>query len=174
MKSFGIINVRVVPLDSSITLGSGSYGNNEKRMSDYGNYLMSIKKNGYVTNAIEFIIDRDKPYFIEKVSLLPSPEYKKIPEMLDIYPMKNGEVIFRTASGYVFSGTTQTKSFVYSGGLQYIGSNYFTSGSGVLIWENGTFERANPTVTNFVRTCESIEWESELFYCPKSNSLLTE
>ena len=73
MRSFGIINVRTTQLDATITLGSGSYGNNEKRMSDYGRYTMDIEKNGYIPNHLEFTIDRDKPYFIEKETLFPRP-----------------------------------------------------------------------------------------------------
>lgn len=88
MRSFGIINVRSTQLDATITLGSGSYANNEKRMSDYGNYIMDIQKSGYIPNHLEFTIDREKPYFIEKVSLFPRPEYKKINGITEIYPMK--------------------------------------------------------------------------------------
>lgn len=44
IRSFGIINVRTLPLDANITLGENSYGNNEKRMSDYGDYMMHIEK----------------------------------------------------------------------------------------------------------------------------------
>ena len=32
MRSFGIINVRTTQLDANITLGSGSYANNENKM----------------------------------------------------------------------------------------------------------------------------------------------
>lgn len=90
MRSFGIINVRTTQVDANITLGSGSYANNEKRMSDYGNYTMDIQKSGYISNHLEFTIDREKPYFIEKVSLFPRPEYKKFNSIEDIFPMKNG------------------------------------------------------------------------------------
>lgn len=44
IRSFGIINVRTTPTDATMLLSSGAYGNNEKRMSDYGDYDMSIEK----------------------------------------------------------------------------------------------------------------------------------
>ncbi len=44
MRSFGIINVRTTQIDANIVLEGGYYGNNEKRMSDYGKYTMSISK----------------------------------------------------------------------------------------------------------------------------------
>ncbi|MFZ2255374.1 MAG: hypothetical protein WAW59_04805 [Patescibacteria group bacterium] len=42
IRSFGIINVKTVPTTAIITIGSGAYGNNEKRMTNYGEYIMNI------------------------------------------------------------------------------------------------------------------------------------
>ena len=174
MRSFGIINVRTTQLDATITLGSGSYGNNEKRMSDYGRYTMDIEKNGYIPNHLEFTIDRDKPYFIEKVTLFPRPEYKKFSGIEDIYPMKNGSLLLKTASGTIYSGSTSSGKILSTTPLKHIGENYFSSGSNVLVLENSTFEVAPPNITNFVQTCKNVEWKDSLFYCPKTKSLLTE
>ena len=174
MRSFGIINVRTTQLDATITLGSGSYGNNEKRMSDYGRYTMDIEKNGYIPNHLEFTIDRDKPYFIEKVTLFPRPEYKKFSGIEDIYPMKNGSLLLKTASGTIYSGSTSSGKILSTTPLKHIGENYFSSGSNVLVLENSTFETAPPNITNFVQTCKNVEWKDSLFYCPKTKSLLTE
>jgi len=129
MRSFGIINVRSSQLDASITLGSGSYANNEKRMSDYGNYTMDIQKPGYIPNHLEFTIDREKPYFIEKVSLFPNPEYKKINGITEIYPMKEGAPLIKTASGIIFSGSINPQNIVHTGSLRYIGDTYFLTSS---------------------------------------------
>lgn len=101
MRSFGIINVRTNPTDANIMLGSGSYGNNEKRMSDYGNYTMYIEKPEYLTNSLKFSIDSEKPFFIEKISLLPLPLYKQIPGIIDIYHVSNEESLQKTASGRI-------------------------------------------------------------------------
>ncbi|NRH20867.1 hypothetical protein HOO68_02385 [Candidatus Gracilibacteria bacterium] len=174
MRSFGIINVRTTQLDANITLGSGSYANNEKRMSDYGNYTMDIQKSGYISNHLEFTIDREKPYFIEKVSLFPRPEYKKFNSIEDIFPMKNGGVLMRTASGIIFSGSTFSGKLVYTAPLKFIGDKYFSTETGVLIWENNSFENGDLSIKNFVQTCKNVEWKYDLFYCPKTKSLLTE
>ena len=79
IRSFGIINVKTTPIDATILLGSGAYGNNEKKMSDYGDYTMQVARLEYLTNTMQFRIDREKPFFIEKVSLLPVPTYKTLP-----------------------------------------------------------------------------------------------
>lgn len=59
---FGIINVRTTQTDATILLNDGYYGNNEKRVSDYGKYAMEISKDWYLTNNLIFIIDREKTF----------------------------------------------------------------------------------------------------------------
>ncbi len=56
-------------------VSSGSFGNNEKRMVPYGIYDASISRAGYVTDDFSFSIDRDIPYYISAVSLIPVPRY---------------------------------------------------------------------------------------------------
>ncbi len=173
MRSFGIINVRAIPTDASIFLGSGSYGNNEKRMSDYGNYTMRIEKPEYLTNSLEFSIDSEKPFFIEKISLLPIPVYKKINGIDDIYHLSDGESLLKTASGRIKLESTG-KYISYTWSLEYIGKNYFLTNTWVLIWENNTLKKTSPDISNFVQTCQDIKWKYDLFYCQKSKSILTE
>lgn len=123
IRSFGIINVRSIPTDAIMLLGSGAYGNNEKRMSDYGDYSMTIEKSGYIKNSMKFIIDREKPFFIEKISLFPNPTYKKLEKISTIYPIeKNGEYLAQTLSGNILSSGSIVNDFKsYSGSLKYIG-----------------------------------------------------
>lgn len=127
IRSFGIINVKTVPADSILTLGSGSYSNNDKRMSDYGKYTMQISRIGYLTNTMEFLLDREKPFFIEKVTLLPRPSYTKLSGILDLYQITNDEYITRTASGLLWSGALSSGRANYSGSLSQIGGRYFRS-----------------------------------------------
>lgn len=174
IRSFGIINVKTVPADSILTLGSGSYSNNDKRMSDYGYYTMQIARIGYITNTMEFLLDREKPFFIEKVTLLPRPSYQKLSGVVDLYQVANHEYIIRTASGLLWSGALSSGRVSYSGSLEQIGGSYFRSWTGVLRWDSGKFQKANLVISNFVFTCEQIEWQYDIFSCPKSESLLTE
>lgn len=106
IRSFGIINIVTIPTDATITLGSGTYTSNEKRMSDYGSYHMDIARSGYLPNQIDFVIDREKPYLIEKISLLPTPKYQKMPHITDIYEVDDDTYIIKTASGLIWSGST--------------------------------------------------------------------
>lgn len=97
IKSFGIINIKVIPTSAQIYLGSGSYGNNEKRMSNYGSYTLSMRQDGYVTNALSFIIDKEKPYFIEEVSLLQQPKYRALSGITTVYPTENGMPLYESS-----------------------------------------------------------------------------
>ncbi len=174
IKSFGIINVKTTPLDATILLGSGAYGNNEKKMSDYGDYTMQVVESGYLTNTMRFRIDREKPFFIEKVSLLPRPNYRELPRVTEIYQIANDTYITKTASGFVWSGATMSGRVSYSGSLRQIGGKYFKTATGVLSWETDRLTIANRDIANFIETCPRLEWRYELLSCPKTHSILTE
>lgn len=79
IKSFGIINISVKkPTGATISLGSGSYVNNDKLMTNYGTYTASISKSGYITDVFDFVIDRESPYYISTVSLLRELSYARV------------------------------------------------------------------------------------------------
>ncbi len=173
IRSFGIINVRAIPTDSTITLDSGSYSNNDKRISDYGKYSMQIENSGYLPNTMQFILDREKPFFIEKVSLIPRPIYQKLKSVTEVYQITEDEYIFKTASGLVWSGSTASGKVNYKESLQYIGGRYFKSATGVLIWGVEKFEKTNASIANFVQTCKKAQVIYGLLYCSRSQSILT-
>lgn len=102
MKSFGIINVSVKPSDAAITLGSGTYGNNEKRMTNYGTYILMIDHDGYISSKNTFIIDKEIPYYIDSLILVPTPTYTRIGTGMDhIANIRDNEWIAHTASGMI-------------------------------------------------------------------------
>lgn len=174
IRSFGIINVKTTPIDATIFLGSGAYGNNEKRMSDYGDYTMQVAGSGYLSNTMRFRIDREKPFFIEKVSLLPVPTYSELQRVQSIYQVSDDTYITKTASGLVWSGSTASGRLSYSGTLDHIGGKYFKNNTGVLSWELTRLTRANTDIDNFVSTCPNVEWKYGVFSCPQTRSILTE
>jgi len=71
------VNVSALPLDSQIIFESGSYSNDEKKMVPYGKYSMQISHDGYLPVSIEFPIEKNSDFFIEKMQLLPLITYKK-------------------------------------------------------------------------------------------------
>lgn len=170
---FGIINVRTTQTDATILLNDGYYGNNEKRVSDYGKYAMEISKDWYLTNNLKFIIDREKTFFIEKVSLIPRPAYRKLEGIEEIYSI-NDKTIIKTASGYALNEWTGTQSIIYTWSLRYIGGKYFLANTGTLVWEESNLTKASQNINNFIQTCKNVMWKYNVFYCEKTKSLLTE
>jgi hypothetical protein len=170
IRSFGIINVRTTPIDANIILGGGVYGNNEKRMSDYGEYTMSIEKSGFLWNSLQFKIDREKPFFIEKIVLLPTPTYEKNEKIQNIYSLNDGEFLIRTASGIISSGSIVLGS---TGITDHIGGKYFRTNTGILTWEWTKFQKSSQDISNFIQTCSNIDWKYGILFCPTSQSILT-
>lgn len=94
--------------------------------------------------------------------------------MQAIYQVNSDVYIAKTASGLVWSGSTASGRLSYSRTLEHIGGKYFDTDQGILSWETTRFIKANTDITNFVRTCPSVEWRYGLFSCPKTRSILTE
>ena len=78
IKSFGIINISVKnPVDATILVSSGAFSSNEKRIVKYGNYQANITRENYIQDTFEFSIDKEMPYYISSINLLPRPRYTK-------------------------------------------------------------------------------------------------
>ncbi len=173
IRSFGIINVKVTPADATITLGSGSYSNNEKRMSDYGEYMMSVSREGYVWAMLPFEIDREKPFLIEKLSLLPTPRYTLLDTASGHLALGKNSYLIQTSNRYIYSGASLRSPINYTGSLTSIGDGYLMSNTGILIWGKNKLERVSTDIDNFVNTCPRIRYDDGTFVCPATESILT-
>lgn len=100
IKSFGIINVGVKQKNATLLLSSGSYVSDEKRMTNYGSYSLSITKDIYIPDRVDFTIDKETPYYIDIVSLLPRPLYSRFGTGIsNIANIGNNEWTAHTSSG---------------------------------------------------------------------------
>lgn len=107
VKSFGIINISVTPKDASLSLQNGAYSNDEKRMTSYGTYSLLMTRNDYVPGRIEFAIDRETPYYIDTLSLLPIPRYTRVGTGIDhIANISDSTWTAHTESGMILLDTT--------------------------------------------------------------------
>lgn len=78
IRSFGIVNINVKNSETTISLNGLPYVNSEKKMVDYGNYTISITKPGYISGEMPFIIDKETPYYIDDITLLPKGSYSEL------------------------------------------------------------------------------------------------
>jgi hypothetical protein len=180
IKSFGIINVSAKPKDALILLGSGTYANDEKRMTNYGEYTLNIGKSGYIPYISSFEIARDTPYYIDILTLLPRITYTKIgTEMTHVTKISDTLWTAHSASGMIlltesFTGQTLISSWV----LTSIGEGYFLSGSTLMsyntskeIWERKIWSGS----ISFIKSCEkNLSVKEGMLWCPEERILLTE
>lgn len=75
IKSFGIVNIKTTPENFDLRLNDAPYGNNEKKMVDYGDYTFTISGEGYIPGKMSFNIDNEKPYYIDLLTVIPKPNY---------------------------------------------------------------------------------------------------
>lgn len=177
IKSFGIINVSVKPKDATLLLSSGAYSNDEKRMTNYGSYSLSIIREPYITDIVSFEINRDIPYYIDIVSLIPKPIYSRVGTgMENIAKISNNGWIAHTASGLLMMNETLSWGILISSWvLTHIGEGYFLSGETIVtynnIWERKVWIGSNLFISACPRTV-SIRFGKIL--CRENEKLLTE
>ena len=134
IQSFGIINITVKPTDANILLQSGSYANNEKRMMSYGTYALLVTRDNYIQDKTNITLNADTNYYIDKISLLPTPNYTPIGTGSYGW-MKIGDTqwISHTASGlFLTDDTFSGKTLISMNEPQNIGEGYFLSGTDIM------------------------------------------
>jgi hypothetical protein len=181
IKSFGIINISVKkPTGATISLGSGSYVNNDKFMTNYGTYTASISKLGYISDRFDFVIDRESPYYISTVSLLQEPTYTRLGTGTATFvKLDSRSWIQSSASGSwlldeSFSGGTRLPL----GLMVSIGEGYFLSGKTIMTYN--TDEKAwEPQIwsgsSDFIADCSTqISVRSGVLSCDTAQTALTD
>lgn len=182
IKSFGIINISVKsPQDATISLQSGSYINNEKRMTSYGTYTASVVRSGYVSDIFDFVIDRETPYYISQITLLKNPTYTKLGTWSTENIAKISDTLWieTSGSGHIvrdatFSGIVHTLSGTYA----HIGEWHFLSG-GYLYTHNSEDTNWERKIWSgsiaFLRDCEEgVRIKSGVIFCEGNKTLLTQ
>jgi hypothetical protein len=181
IKSFGIINISVKkPTGATISLGSGSYVNNDKLMTNYGEYTATISKVGYISDVFDFVIDRESPYYISIVSLLRAPTYARVATgSYTVRKIGDTSWIQSGASGSVLLDES------FSGGIRLtpgsrvsIGEGYFLSGKTIMTYN--TDEKAwEPQIwsgsSDFIADCSTqISVRSVVLSCDQAQTVLTD
>lgn len=173
IRSFGIINIRTIPRHATINSWSGKIGQNTRQTVDYGSYSISIDADGYLPYKQTFFsIDNNKPYFIENISLLPTPIYQS--HSGNTAYTVNDDVLIGTKSGlYMSIWWVLTGKVLLSNQAKYLGDNYFYHHKKLFRWDDGIFVLGNKKIANFIDTCSDVSWKSWFFYCQDTHSIIT-
>lgn len=171
--------MRAYPKDTKILLNEKPYINDSKPQVDYGNYLLELDHDNYLTGAMNFTINDEKNFYIDDIVLLKKPEYKKFPKISDanIVALQNDYWLNSTASGtMLYHKEFLTGSLVSPKNFKNIGGDKFLSGTTLVNFDpiNRTWSSASehPILANFVKTCENPLYKNSLYYCSK-DSLMT-
>ncbi len=122
---------------------------------------------------LPFEIDREKPFLIEKLSLLPTPRYTLLDTASGHLALGKNSYLIQTYSGYTYSGSSSRSRISYTGSLTSIGDGYLMSNTGILIWGKNKLERVSTEIDNFVSTCPRMRYDDGIFICPATESILT-
>ncbi len=137
IRSFGIVNVTSLPLSNTLTLNGLLYGNDEKKMVDYGDYTLDITNENYLTNSIAFSINKEKPYYIDSITLVPRPQYSLYSGSLEqISKIDTNAWTARSESGILlFEKDFSTGILIASGSTYPIGEGRFLSGKTIVSYD---------------------------------------
>lgn len=140
IRSFGIVNVKVSPTTSTLMLNGDFYGNDEKKMTDYGDYRLSINNEGHLPTTLRFSITKEKPFFIESIFLVPRPIYTVFSGSIDlIRRIDTSAWIVENGSGMVLYGESLlTGTLISTGHLTPIGEGKFLSGNTIVSYDTET------------------------------------
>ena len=76
-------------------------------MTNYSTYSLLMTRDGYVPGRIDFVIDRETPYYIDDIDLLPVPQYTRVGTGIDhIANIRNNAWTAIAASGMVLMDST--------------------------------------------------------------------
>lgn len=173
IRSFGIVNVKSIPNTSSLVLNNNPYGNDEKKMVDYGDYTLTISGEWYLPGVFHFAINREKPYYIDAINLMPTPRYalyKK--ELTQISKIDTNTWTANSASGILlFEWDFSTGILIGSWNTTPIGEWRFLSGNTIVSYDLLTrswVTEENDSWESFVKKCNNTVLVKHLILlCPK-------
>lgn len=148
-------------------------------MVDYGNYTIAIDKPGYVSGEMSFTIDKETPYYIDDITLLPDGTYAPLDkDISNIAALGNESWLAQSGTTtWFYGGGFETGSLVLTGTVDHIGEGRFLSGTSIMeyntkegIWKTKT----SSALTRYLQACPSPKYQNGYLRCESKNTLLTE
>ncbi len=192
LKSFGIINLKVDPNPTSMTVNGLPYKNWDKQIFDYGKYALDVQNSGYLPLKIQIELSKANPFYLNNVRLLKVPTEVLFAQKIESIEQIGTLGIAKTLSGGYFRimppyASGSLISLVGSGGLsgsgnlarslsgmtlQSLGEWYFTASG--KIWSLdpiGTLVLSD--AEKWIVLCPEarmVRWD---IYCPRTGIFLT-
>ncbi len=171
IRSFWIINIKVSPENLDLRLNTLPYGNNEKKIVDYGDYAFTVSGEGYLPWNFTFSIDNEKPYYIDLLTIIEKPRYSRFATPVDQVARISEDVwIIGNNSGMtLYEWGFLTGTVISKKQFSHIGEWYFLSGGKIVSynieekswdtlnnewWEWFAEDCKNPVVTENIMSCK--------------------
>ena len=171
LKPFGIIDLHVFPSPDRISINGDNYDNSSKTIFDLGSYIVSIKKEGYISLEFPIKITKTNPFYSNTVNLLRLPEYQPTGLDFDRIDRVNGVFFAKPASGnivWILDDAYQIIRII-NNGYVYLGAEYFTSGNMLFEYdrEGDKFKSVLSPETNKPVECSSWKLLGDAPFCPE-------
>jgi len=172
LKPFGIIDIHVFPSPDTILVNNERYNNNSKTIFDLGEYVVGIKKDGYLPITFPIDINKKNPFFTNVVNLFALPEYSRLPINFDkISVYDDFFLLHTTGTGWlVLMGSDFQVIHRIPLRYWYIGGLYFTDGSNIYSYSLDTDKFLNviDRETSLPIQCTHISYFGEKLFCHDS------
>lgn len=179
LHSFGIVNVKVKPTDSAISLNDAPYASDSKLRVDYGKYHLVMSHEGYLTGSMDFSISDEKNFYIDNVILLKKPAYSQFltGSLTGIIGQWRESWLQLTHSWVILhEGGFATGKIVTTKKLIPLGGNKFLSGSQIVEFSDADASwtpQTNQRIISFVTACSNTVYMHSLYFCPQSNEAIS-
>lgn len=178
IRSFGIVNVKASPLSSILTLNNNSYGNDEKKMVDYGDYTLNISGEAYLPSNLHFSINREKSYYIDSINLVRRPTYARYQKHIDqISKIDTDTWIARSEPNILlFEKDFSAGVLIASWSITPIGEWRFLSGNTIVSYDlltHAWVREASEEWESFSEKCSSVAVKNTFLFCREEGKALS-
>lgn len=169
LKPFGIIDIHVFPSPDEIRINNEPYNNNSKTIFDLGEYMVSIRKEGYLPITFLLDITKKSPFYTNVVNLFAMPEYASVLTDFSELSLYNDFFLLRTVgtgSFLLVDTDFQVLRYIQTE-YRYVGGVYFTDDNNILgySFDTGKFLPVIARDTGLPLQCLRISYYGEMLFC---------
>lgn len=178
LKSFGIINLKVDPNPASLTINTLPYQNGDKRIYDYGKYIIQISDENYLPVNIDVELSRSNPFYLNSIKLLGRPNPVALKEKITALEPFPEYTLAETLSGVTLyqanSFTGISLSGTVSPTMKYISEWIFSLGWKLSELTFGdTLSLVPLSIADGLTLCSDARVIRSDIYCEKNGKFLT-
>ncbi|MDD4151097.1 MAG: hypothetical protein PHR68_00620 [Candidatus Gracilibacteria bacterium] len=128
IKPFGVIELNLLPEADNLSINNIGYPTASLRnIFDYGNYDISMSKEGYYPVDLKISLNRDLQYYSNNIYLVKNTVLNKLSYLTSRIEKLNNDYLFKTSSGYFLLDSNLEFKNKFTISYDYLGYNYFSN-----------------------------------------------